>query len=106
MEVSPLSHIVVPEKVLFVFTCIWYCSEYPVASGSLNIAEKYGVVSATTAGLEALSISRPVGAVGATHANSQFAVIVIAAVTLLQAPVEEVKVPAQLPLVSENPVRL
>jgi hypothetical protein len=42
---------------------------------------------------------RLVGAVGAELSGVQFACIVIAAVTLLQAPVEDVKVPAQLPLV-------
>jgi hypothetical protein len=65
----------------------------------LNIAEKYGVVSATTAGLAVSSMRRLVGAVGAELSGVQFACIVIAAVTLLQAPVEDVKVPAQLPLV-------
>jgi hypothetical protein len=63
-------------------------------------------VSATTAGVDLLSARRLVGAVGAELANTQFACIVIAEVTLLQDPSTELKVPAQLPLVNENPVRL
>ena len=62
-------------------------------------------MSATTAGLEALSMSSPVGAVGGWHDKIQLACIAIACVTLLQTAVVELKVPAQLPLVMENPVR-